>query len=392
MRKIAIVTTSRADYHLNVPILGALRNYPAVKVGFYVTGMHLSPDFGLTVRAIEQDGFDIFARIESLLSSDTASGTAISMGLTTQAFSSTLRADPPDLMLVLGDRFEMFATAAAAVPFGIPIAHVHGGELSYGAMDDTFRHCLTKMSHLHFVSTEPYAQRVIQLGEEPWRVVVSGAPGLDYLRSAPAFSAAQLAERFSLVLDPAPLLVTLHPETRADLPAVEQARRLLEALAGIDRPIVFTMSNADPGGRAIMSEIRSFVATHRAMLIDNMGIDAYQSTLCVAAAMVGNSSSGIIEAASLGLPVVNIGGRQDGRIRARNVIDVSWNTRRISDGIATALSSEFRRNLADLVNPYGDGKAAERIASRLASVSLDSKLLRKRFYDLPPSDGCRCVA
>jgi UDP-hydrolysing UDP-N-acetyl-D-glucosamine 2-epimerase len=292
----------------------------------------------------------------------------------------------------MGDRFEMHAAALAALPFKIPVAHVHGGELTEGAIDDALRHSITKLSHLHFVSTDVYARRVIQLGEEPWRVVVSGAPSLDHLRSLTLLTRVELEAQVGCSLEPAPLLVTYHPVTLEYEQTEWQVTQLLAALEAARRPLIFTLPSADTYARVIIRLVRAFVARQpQAHLVSNLGTRGYFSMMAYALAMVGNSSSGIIEAPSLGLPVVNIGTRQQGRIRAANVLDVGNSREEILRGIAAATMPAFRERLRGLVNPYGQGRAADIIVARLKETPRDERLLRKRFADAPavartPSD------
>ena len=317
-----------------------------------------------------------------LLSSDTPEGIAKSMGLGTIGFAQAYARSRPDILLVLGDRFEMHAAAVAALPFKIPLAHIHGGEITEGAIDDALRHSMTKLSHLHFVATHDYRQRVIQMGEEPWRVIVSGAPSLDNLHTVTGLDQGQLEERLGLALDPAPLLVTYHPVTLEYEDAQWQAQELLAALEECGLPVVFTMPNADTGGRAIRDMLGEYVATRpNARLFKNLGTPAYFSLMGCAAAMVGNSSSGIIEAPSFGLPMVNIGSRQAGRTRAANLIDVGYARADIVRGIRHALDPEFRAGLRGMANPYGDGHAAEVIVESLKEVSIDQRLIVKHFVD-----------
>jgi UDP-hydrolysing UDP-N-acetyl-D-glucosamine 2-epimerase len=363
--------------------LRAIDADPDLDLRVIVSGMHLAPEFGRTVNFVEQDGFEVHDRIEMLLASDTPEGIAKSMGLGIIGYAQAFSRSKPDMLLVLGDRFEMYAAAVAALAFVIPVAHIHGGELTVGAIDDALRHSMTKLSHLHFVTTETYARRVIQMGEEPWRVTVSGAPSLDNLRYMGFLSAADLETKFGLSLAQAPLLVTFHPVTLEFDRTEWQVSELLQALHHTRMPIVFTMPNADTGGHKIIRMIQEFVSTHDSVwLVDNLGTQAYFSVMALAAVMVGNSSSGIVEAASFRLPVVNIGSRQGGRVRAENVIDVGYESGDISRGISLALDPEFRNSLGDLANPYGDGYASERIVSRIKEVSLDSELLMKRFFDV----------
>jgi UDP-N-acetylglucosamine 2-epimerase (non-hydrolysing)/GDP/UDP-N,N'-diacetylbacillosamine 2-epimerase (hydrolysing) len=387
MRTIGVVTTSRADYGIYQPVLRSIVAEPNLCLKLFVTGMHLSPEFGLTVRTIEEDGFPIAERVESLLSSDSPAGISASMGLGTQGFAMAFARTRPDLLLVLGDRFEMHAAALAALPFKIPVAHLHGGEVTRGAIDESLRHSLTKLSHLHFVTTSEYRRRVIQLGEEPWRVTVSGAPSLDNLRDIRLLSRDEFRARFGIDPQPETLLVTYHPVTLEYERTGEQVENLLSALARTGRPLLFTQANADTHGREINARIHKFVAEHHlAKVVDNLGTQGYFSAMALVAAMVGNSSSGIIEAASFGLPVVNIGTRQQGRTHGRNVVDTGYASAEILSGIHQVTDPAFRRSLEGMVNPYGEGRAAPLIVERLVAVELGDRLLRKIFFDLefPP--------
>ena len=385
MRMIGVVTVARSDYGIYLPLLRKIQADPDLRLHLLVTGMHLSPEFGLTVEAIEADGFEIGDRVEMLLSSDTPEGIAKSMGLGTIGFAQVYARFRPDILVVLGDRFEMHAAALTALPFKIPVAHIHGGEVTQGAIDDALRHSMTKLSHLHFVSTPEYAQRVIQMGEEPWRVIVSGAPSLDNLHSIRLLTREELAARFGLHLDETPfLLVTFHPVTLEYEQTEWQVTGLLAALEACGLPVVFTLPNADTSGRIIIRMIEEFVQTcASARIVDNFGIQGYFSLMSLAAAMVGNSSSGIIEAASFELPVVNIGARQHGRVRGANVIDVGYERAEIVEGIKKAVLTEFRESLRELVNPYGCGQTSDKIVERLKKVVLDDRLVTKRFCDVP---------
>jgi UDP-N-acetylglucosamine 2-epimerase (non-hydrolysing)/GDP/UDP-N,N'-diacetylbacillosamine 2-epimerase (hydrolysing) len=385
---IGVVTVARSDYGIYVPLLRALQAADGLALALFVGGMHLSPDFGLTVRAIEADGYPIAARVAMALTADTPADIARSMGLGVAGFAGAFARSRPDILVVLGDRFEMHAAALAALPFKLPVAHIHGGELTYGAMDDALRHSMTKLSHLHFTATEAYARRVIQLGEEPWRVTVSGAPGLDNLRTVELLSRAEIEARYTLRLDEPFLIVTYHPVTLEFERTAWQTGEMLAALDETQMPIVFTLPNADTAGRLITELLRGFVAAHpRCRLVDNLGTQGYFSLMALAAAMVGNSSSGLLEAPSFQLPVVNIGNRQAGRVRAANVLDVGYNRAEIEAGIRRAVAPGFRAGLAALTNPYGDGHAAGRIVERLKAVALDDRLLVKRFFDLGRAGG-----
>ena len=381
-RTIGVITVARSDYGIYLPLLRRIQQDPDLRLHLIVSGMHLAPEFGLTVQAIEDDGFDIGERVEMLLSSDTPEGIAKSMGLGTIGFAQAYARWRPDILVVLGDRFEMHAAAVAALPFKIPVAHIHGGELTQGAIDDALRHSITKLSHLHFVSADVYANRVIQLGEEPWRVVTCGSLSLDNLLTTRLLSREEFAEGFGITLPEKFLLATYHPVTLEYEQTERQIRELLTALDTAGLPVLFTMPNADTSGSIIRQFIEEFVSEHsNSGEVENLGTQGYFSAMALATAMVGNSSSGIIEAASFSLPVVNVGNRQRGRMRGRNVIDVGCTHTEILAGINNATSLEFRAKLGDLVNPYGDGHAAERIIDMMKKVKLDDRLLRKCFQD-----------
>jgi UDP-N-acetylglucosamine 2-epimerase (non-hydrolysing)/GDP/UDP-N,N'-diacetylbacillosamine 2-epimerase (hydrolysing) len=378
------VTTSRSDYGIFRPLLEEIRKEPELHLRLLVSGMHLSAQHGMTVRAIEEDGYDIAARIEMLLSSDTPQGISKSVGLGVIGFAQAFSEWRPDILVVLGDRFEMHAAALAALPYRIPVAHLSGGELTEGAIDDALRHSLTKLSHLHFPATDEYARRISQLGEEPWRITVAGEPSLDQLSTMRFLSREELENRFSLRLDKPFVMVTYHPVTLEYDEAGNQIAELLAAIEASCIPAVFTMPNADTGNHVVRQKIQQFVAEHaNARLVDNFGIHAYFSMMKLAAAMVGNSSSGIVEGASFELPAVNIGTRQDGRTRSRNIVDVGYNQDEILRGISKAVSPSFRESLRGMVNPYGTGNASRTITDRLRSVELGDRLIRKKFYNLP---------
>ncbi len=381
MRTVGVVTVGRSDYSILLPVLRRIQAEPDLRLFLIVSGSHLSPDFGLTVQAIEADGFEIGRKVEITLSSDAPEEIARSMGLALIGFAQVYARMAPDILLVAGDRYEMHAAALASLPFAIPIAHIHGGESTEGVIDEALRHSMTKMSHLHFASTPRYAQRIIQMGEEPWRVIVSGAPSLDSLRSLRLSSKEELERQWDLDLTEPPLLVTYHPATLEHEQTQAQVGELLSALGECDRPLIFTYPNADTHARQIIEQIQRFAAERARVAVRvNLGTQAYFSLLRHCAAMVGNSSSGIIEAASFKLPVVNIGNRQKGRLHAANVISVPATRSEILAGIRRALSAEFKTLLSGLENPYGDGQASERIVRTLKEVPLDDRLLQKRFY------------
>ncbi len=388
MRTIGAVTGARSDYGLLTPVLKAITTDPTLRLKLFVTGMHLSSDFGLTVRDVERD-FEITERIEMLVASDTPEAISKSVGLGVIGFAQTFARHRPDILLVLGDRFETLAAVTAALPFTIPVAHISGGEITEGAIDDAIRHAITKMSHLHFVSLPEYGRRVIQLGEEPWRVTVSGEPGIDTIHTTPRLSRAELEARIGIPLDPAPLLVTFHPATLEPSQAEVQVAELLAALAAVEMPIVFTAPNADAEGRVIIKCIQDFVQRHPGCrYVTNLGTATYLSLMSRSAAMVGNSSSGIVEAASFELPVVNVGSRQQGRISGKNVIHAEMKSDKITRAIRLAVSPEFRESLRGLLNSYGDGRAANRILEVIKNVPLDRNLLVKTFHSAGEINSC----
>ncbi len=383
MRTIGVVTVARSDYGIYRPVLQALAARDDVNLQLYVGGMHLAERFGSTVGEIEQDGFPIAERVDFLADEDTPLAVAESIGRGVIGFAGAFTRSRPDLLVVLGDRFEMFAAAVAALPLGIPLAHIHGGELTEGAIDDAMRHAITKLSHLHFVSTEAYAARVRQLGEEDWRVTVSGAPALDAFVGFEPLDASALEKQFGISFAQRTLLVTFHPETLEPEQTETHARAVIEAVGESGLDAVFTYPNADSGnGRLVELFEAAAASSARLSIVRNFGGAAYFSVLSLVAAMVGNSSSGLLEAPSFRLPVVNVGSRQRGRVRAENVIDVEAQQPEISAAIALATSPEFRGSLDGLVNPYGDGHAAARIVEVLTTIPIDDRLRRKRFRDL----------
>lgn len=382
MRSIAVVSVSRSDYGIYKPILKKISQHSNLTFRLWVGGMHLCPEFGMTVQEIEADRFSIEERIPMNLSNDAPEGAAKTLGLGVLGFAQALARHRPDILLVLGDRLEMMAAVLAAVPFVVPIAHLHGGESTEGAIDEVVRHSISKMSHLHFVATDIFRRRLIQMGEEPWRVIVSGAPSLDKIKSTRFAPLDQLEKKLGIILKPAPLLVTFHPETLQAGKALFHAKSLLRALEKIRRPIVITGPNADVEGRCLANLFRSWArqSAKSRRFVDNLGSTLFFSMMHHGAAMVGNSSSGIIEAGSFCIPVVNIGDRQAGRPRGAHVIDVPPKSDLILSAIRQAESLDFRKSIRHQHNLYGDGRAAERIVSVLAEIPLGDRLLRKRFF------------
>lgn len=381
-RRIGVVTTSRADYsHLFWP-LRELAGNPAVELGIFALGPHLSPQFGMTIQEIERDGFPIKARIECLLSSDTDTGMAKTIGLAILGLADALTAWRPDLLLLIADRYEMLAPASTALALRIPVAHIEGGEVSQGAIDDQVRNAITKLAHIHFTSTDAARRRVISMGEEPWRVHRAGAPSLDHLRRSTLLSRAALEARLGFTLLPPTLIAAWHPVTiLRDTNA--EADAFFSALAHAPGQLIFVYPNADAGSHALIERTRALAAARaQTHIFVNLDAVTYWSLLRHADALIGNSSSGIMEAASLALPVVNVGMRQQGRERARNVVDADAQTEAIRTAIQRVLEPEFRKNLTGMKNPYGDGDAAATIARVLTTVPLD-RLLVKQPTPLP---------
>jgi UDP-hydrolysing UDP-N-acetyl-D-glucosamine 2-epimerase len=376
-RTIAVVTSSRADYsHLYWP-LHDLAEHPEVELKLIVLGAHLAPQFGETAKEIEKDGLPIAARLECLLSSDTDVGMAKTLGVAVLGLADLLGQMRPDLLLLIADRYEMLAPASVALTLRIPIAHIEGGEISEGAIDDAVRNALTKMSHLHFTSTEGARARVVAMGEEPWRVHRAGAPSLDHLRRSRLLDVPELEERLQVSLERPTVVVAYHPVTIVR-DTTQEADSLFAALENVDAQILFCYPNSDAGSHALMQRTRAFLATRSdARVYVNLDAVTYWSLLRHAALLIGNSSSGIMEAASFALPVVNVGFRQKGRERARNVLDAEPETNAILARIAEGMSSDFRASLAGMANPYGDSHAAETIVRVLTSTPLTGELLVK---------------
>jgi UDP-hydrolysing UDP-N-acetyl-D-glucosamine 2-epimerase len=381
-RKIAVVTTSRADYgHLYWP-LRELQKHPNVQLELIVLGAHLSPEFGATVQEITKDGFALHARIECLLSSDSDVGMAKTIGVATLSLADALGALRPDILLLIADRYEMLAPASVALALRIPVAHIEGGEISEGAIDDAVRNALTKMSHIHFTSTETARRRIIAMDEEAWRVHRAGAPSLDHLRRSTLLDRAALEARLATSLSKtaaAPIVVVAyHPVTIAK-DTVQEADAVFAALDKIPGQILFCYPNADAGSRNLIERTRAFVAAREdARVFVNLDAVTYWSLLRQADLFLGNSSSGIMETPSLALPAVNIGLRQQGRERAKNIVDAAPDAAAILAAVDVARSESFRKSLAGMTNPYGDGRAAEIIVEVLTTVPLTQDLLMKR--------------
>jgi UDP-N-acetylglucosamine 2-epimerase (non-hydrolysing)/GDP/UDP-N,N'-diacetylbacillosamine 2-epimerase (hydrolysing) len=381
-RRIAVVTTSRADYsHLYWP-LRLLAEDARVELRLVVMGAHLSPEFGATIHEIEKDGFAIAARIECLLSSDSDVGMAKTIGLATLSLSDVLGEMRPDILLLIADRYEMLAPAAVALALRIPIAHIEGGEISEGAIDDAVRNALTKMAHLHFTSTFAARDRIISMGEEPWRATRAGAPSLDHLRKSNLLSREEVAAKLSVQLAGSAMLIAYHPVTLA-MDTLEEADELFAALGSVNSQLIFCYPNADAGSRALIERTTAFLAKRgNGKLFVNLDAVTYWSLLRQAQVFLGNSSSGIMETASFAVPTVNIGERQRGRERGANVIDAPANREAVLSAIALARSGKFRESLRGMTNPYGDGTASEKIVDVLTSAPLGRELLVKKAWRL----------
>ncbi|MEQ6890522.1 UDP-N-acetylglucosamine 2-epimerase [Halomonas sp. CS7] len=393
-RRLWVLTSTRADFGLLYWLLREIDADSRLELMLAVTGTHLSPEFGMTVQDIEKAGFPIHRRMEILLSSDTRTAMAKAMGLAMLECGTVLEVDRPDMVVLLGDRFETVPAALSAVVHGIPVVHLHGGETSSGAIDEYFRHAVTKLASYHFPATESYRQRIVQMGEDPARVFNFGSPGLDHLHRGEMIERSDLFAALGIDPDRLTALVTYHPVTgdkhgdaRRDVAA------LLEALVSFDGlQFVFTKANADSQGRAINAQLEAWCEANpgRGRLFDNLGQRLYHGCLRHLDVMVGNSSSGLVEAPSFRLPVVNVGKRQQGRVAAANVITTRNDVAAIRDGLIRALDETFKAALSDMHNPYdrfGDGSTSTRIKDVLATFEITPQLLQKRFHDIDADSG-----
>ncbi len=383
-RKICVVTGSRAEYGLLYWVLKEIERDNDLELQLVVTGMHLSSEFGSTYQQIVDDGFDVIRSVDMLLSSDSATGIAKSMGLGLVGFADVFHALKPDIVLVLGDRFELLSVASAALVGTFPIAHIHGGEVTEGAFDEAIRHSITKMAHLHFTATETYRKRVIQLGEHPDTVFNVGAPGLEHIQRLELLSRPDLEKAISLKLGTQSLLVTWHPATLEPGSARHDFKVVLDVLENLNNvSLLFTKANADPEGRIVNEMIDDYVTKHRSNSVAyaSLGQLHYLSALKHVDGVIGNSSSGIIEAPSLMTGTINIGDRQLGRIRADSVIDCKANTDSIRDALDQLFSKQFQRRLAEINNPYGSGDVAIKIVHKLRDYPLEN-ILKKSFFDI----------
>ena len=382
-RKICVVTGTRADYGLLYWLLKEIDLDSELKLQIIATGMHLSPEFGLTYKEIEKD-FKIDKKIEMLLSSDTAIGISKSMGLAQISFAETYEDLKPDIIVLLGDRYEIFSATSAALIANIPVAHLHGGETTEGAFDEAIRHSITKMSHLHFTAAKEYKNRVIQLGEHPSRVFNVGGMGIENIKRLKLLSKEKFEESINFKLNKKNILVTFHPVTLENLSAKEQFQELLDAIDELeDTNIIFTKANSDTDGRIINQMCDDYVLknSNKSICFTSLGQLRYLSALQYVDAVVGNSSSGLIEAPSFKIGTINIGDRQKGRLKAKSIIDCDSLKSSIIQAFKKLYSEEFKNILINTNNPYGDGCASEKIIKELKKVDLNN-ILKKSFYDL----------
>ncbi|TGK14572.1 UDP-N-acetylglucosamine 2-epimerase [Leptospira stimsonii] len=382
-RKVSVVTGTRAEYGLLRLLIKKIQDSKHLELQLVVTGMHLSPEFGSTYQEIESDGFSIDKKVEMLMSADSSSSISKSIGLGIIGFADVWRDLEPDLIILLGDRFEIFAAASSAMVSKLPIAHIHGGEKTEGAFDESIRHCITKMSHLHFVATEEYRKRVIQLGESPEHVFNVGGFGVDAIRSLKLMTRSELETSLNYKFGEKNLLVTFHPVTLEKSSSKVQMKELLDALKErSDVNYIFTMPNADSDSRVIFNMIEEFVNSNsNAVSFSSLGQLRYFSTLAQVDGVVGNSSSGILEAPTFFKGTVNIGDRQKGRLRAGSVIDCEPERKSILSAISRLYSQDFQNQLESIVNPYGLGGASDRMIQILEKMDWKD-LLKKRFYDV----------
>lgn len=383
--RIGVFTATRAEYGLLYPVLKAMRADPAFDVRLIVSGTHLSPGHGMTVHEIENDGQPIAARLPILAEGDDALAVGLTLGAAVTECAKAFAALDLDALMLLGDRTELLGAAAAAAAMRVPIIHLEGGHVTEGAVDDAVRHAVTKLAALHFTAAEPYRARIIQMGEDPARVHVVGSTGLDNLLAEGVRTLPEMSAALGLELEPGYLLTTFHPETLGDRSPSDQMTALRAALDRFpDLKVLYTLPNADEGNRAIRAAIADHVAAapDRVFAVESLGRRRYAWALSAASAVVGNSSSGVIEAPVHRVPTVNIGGRQDGRLRAPSVIDVADQEQTIAHGLAQALSPAFREAIRDQKSPMGDGHAAPRIVEILRNQDFQA-LTRKRFIDTP---------
>lgn len=385
MKKVCVVTGTRAEYGLLKPLIEKINNDAGLQLQLVATGMHLSPEFGLTYQEIEQDGFEITERNEMLLSSDTPNGITKSVGLGTIGFADIFTRTAPDMAVILGDRYEALAAATAAMIHRIPIAHIHGGELTEGAIDDSIRHSITKMSMLHFTSTEIYRNRVIQLGEQPESVFCVGALGVENIKKQKLMGRRELEESLRFKLDKPYIMVTFHPTTLDNNTERHQIKNILRAMDDLEEyKIIFTKANSDTDGRIINQKINEYSNSNkdRAKVFTSLGMIRYLSALQYCEMIVGNSSSGIIEAPSFHIPTVNIGDRQKGRVMGESIINCRCTPSEIKKAIYTARLLYKHNDLKYAVNPYEGANTSETILNKIKEYLASDINIKKHFYDI----------
>jgi GDP/UDP-N,N'-diacetylbacillosamine 2-epimerase (hydrolysing) len=383
-RKILVISGTRAEYGLMRWIIQYLHDDSDLELQIVATGMHLSPEFGLTFKTIIEDGFVINKKVEMLLSSDTSIGLSKSMGLGMISFAEVYNDLNPDVILVLGDRFEIFAAVASAMVSRIPVAHIHGGEATEGLIDEPIRHSITKMSHIHFTATEAYRNRVIQLGEQPDKVFYTGTPGLDNISKLRLYNKDEFEKSINFEIGEKCFLVTFHPVTLEKGTSAHQFDELLEAIEYFnDYKVIFTLPNADTDGRIVIEKIQQYVSlnSNKSVAFTSMGQIRYLSALKYVSMVIGNSSSGLTEVPSFKIPTINIGDRQKGRIKADSVIDCLPSKEEIIKSISLGLSLEFQSKLPNIQNPYGSGGASKKIVEILKNIDLKN-VLKKQFHNI----------
>jgi UDP-N-acetylglucosamine 2-epimerase (non-hydrolysing)/GDP/UDP-N,N'-diacetylbacillosamine 2-epimerase (hydrolysing) len=384
MRKVCIVTGSRAEYGLLSSLMATIKDDDTLQLQIIATNMHLSPEFGLTYHEIENDGFYIDKKVEMLLSSDSSNGTTKSVGLATIGFADAYEDLQPDMIVVLGDRFEILAAVTAALIYKIPVVHLHGGEITEGAYDDAIRHAITKMSHIHFTSTEAYRNRVIQLGENPERVFNVGAIGVENIKQTKLLSKKELEKSIDFEINDKTILVTYHPTTLETMSTKDQFDNLLSVLSNLnDLQVIFLLPNSDTNGRVIIELINNFVKKNqnRCKAYTSLGKLRYLSAMQYVSAVVGNSSSGIIEAPSFGIPTLDIGDRQKGRIAAESVVHCGTSKDDISKGFKLIFSEEFRLRAKIVNNPYYKENTVANILKILKDFPVRN-VIKKVFYNI----------
>jgi len=382
--KVCVISGSRAEYGILKLIMRKIKAEDQLELQVLITGSHLSRRFGLTVESVQSDGFEIHKKCEIPLEEDSEEGVLRSLAASLPTIGAALKELSPELVIIVGDRYEIFGAAVAATLLHIPIAHIHGGEITLGAIDDVFRHSITKMASIHFTATAKYRDRVIQMGENPDNVFLVGAPGLEYIQTCDFMPRALVEEKLGLKLSDDSFVVAFHPETRYPGKTVRDLDAMLQAFDRFpDLHLVFTGSNADQDGRLFNRKIASYVDanSHRAVFHASLGQNLFLSTLRLTKGLIGNSSSGIIEAPSLAVGTLNVGARQEGRIRARTVIDSDASADSIAVGIERLLSEDFRDRLKNVLNPYFQENCSEKVISALKSFSVDGSQ-HKLFYDV----------